>query len=345
MKKVIVYTLTLFIVIVISCEKDDRILVYTCDNPPPSDTCIDFPVSLHEWGPNPGYMGYSINPTSLNNGHPDCNPNNPSEIVYGQGVSPYWRFEIWIMNITSGEKYLVSNEVPDIWDGPRWSSTNWLVFSRSDGQIWKMTIYGDSLTKLTSSGQNFNPCWSPDGEKIIFESISDSNYIKPEIQEYRWDFFIMTADGKDLIIMDPLLDGALPVWSPDGNKIAFAQKYNSAKYYPDIGFTDISNISSSQITWDNMSIVLGLNWFPDSKNVVWSSEQGLFITNIETKKTTLVAPGCDSKTYLYPSISSDGSKILFEKLDACLVNNYEIFLEHRIWSMNVDGSGMVQLTF
>ncbi len=89
----------------------------------------------------------------------------------------------------------------------------WLVFSWGK-QIWKIKVNGDSLTQLTSSGENFFPRWSPDGKKIVF----DSNKEAPHGENVIW---IMNSDGSALKRLNEWGKGErrMPSFSPRGDKI------------------------------------------------------------------------------------------------------------------------------
>ncbi|TDI31105.1 MAG: serine/threonine-protein kinase, partial [Acidobacteria bacterium] len=86
--------------------------------------------------------------------------------------------------------------------------------------IWTYDIPRDMLTRLTFTGDNTAPIWSPDGMQIAFSSIRDS-----QIQSV----YIKAADGSGdahlLYAADrhPNAGGAIPnSWSPDGKQIAIS---------------------------------------------------------------------------------------------------------------------------
>ena len=61
------------------------------------------------------------------------------------------------------------------------------------------------------------PQWSPDGRKILFTTGRNGNF----------DVYEMNADGtgqRNLTADNDKSDGA-PVWSMDGNNIAFSRKF------------------------------------------------------------------------------------------------------------------------
>jgi len=76
-----------------------------------------------------------------------------------------------------------------------------------------MDADASNRTRLTKSGNDIEPFWSPDGEHIVFTSDRDGN---PNI-------YIMDADGSNVTL---LTDGPgndnNPSWSPDGDRIAFS---------------------------------------------------------------------------------------------------------------------------
>ncbi len=79
-----------------------------------------------------------------------------------------------------------------------------------------MDADGSNVQRLTHTpvreGGSFAPEWSPDGQKIVFDSTRDGNF----------EVYVIDADGSNVqrLTHNDKVD-ARPAWSPDGQRIAF----------------------------------------------------------------------------------------------------------------------------
>jgi TolB protein len=187
-----------------------------------------------------------------------------------------------------------------------------------------------SLAYQVTYVDNATPTFSPDGKRMIFESV---------------------ADGKEqLYVMDMATSNAVqltrgpnghedPAWSPDGKKVALVSDEGDFQV---IYIMSPDGTGMTRLT-DEHSHAIHPNWSPDSKKVIYCSSDDLhppsknpaeiYTIDIETRKTDpLISGGINT----YPGWSPDGQNILFRKIIEG--NNSEIFVA------NSDGTNLRNLT-
>ena len=77
------------------------------------------------------------------------------------------------------------------------------IFGTNDSDIFVANIDGSAATRLTETGNNYQPTWSPDSMQIAFTSTRDGNY----------NIYTMSADGTGLKrITDGPGDEVTPNW-------------------------------------------------------------------------------------------------------------------------------------
>lgn len=138
-----------------------------------------------------------------------------------------------------------------------------IVFASREGAFSQIYITNPEGTKIKKLGpfkddHSDAPRWSPDGEKIVFNTSFHATTLGPSI-------YIMNADGSSPHTPTEIgnglaLVGDWPRWSPDGNKIAFS-------YCPDCSPVDtyVYDFTTHQISY----LVYGfqLSWSPDGSKI------------------------------------------------------------------------------
>ena len=124
--------------------------------------------------------------------------------------------------------------------------------------IYSMKLDGSQLVKLTDKGDALRASWSPDGTKIVFDAL-DYNGLE------LWNIYIMNPDGsgvEQLTNTDLSINeiNVMPVWSPDGSKVAFASGRNGED--GEIYIIDADGSNETRIT-DNEHEDLMPNWCSD----------------------------------------------------------------------------------
>jgi Tol biopolymer transport system component len=216
-----------------------------------------------------------------------------------------------------------------------------------------------------------DPAWSPDGSKIVFTS--DRALDGSDSQSDIDNIWVMNADGSGAIPLTRLTtfgaDSFLPVWSPDGTKIAFeSTRALDGSNAPD-GPNGTFNIwvmkadGSGPIPVTKLTAVnadtFNPVWSPDSARLIYDSSRNLDGSNssgpngVATVNMWLVnadGSGETSLTKLTANNSwslggqwiANGAEILFGGKRA--LDGSDATGSPNLWVMKSDGSGAVPLT-
>jgi Tol biopolymer transport system component len=168
--------------------------------------------------------------------------------------------EIMVMNANgSAQTYLTNNES---WDGyPTWSPDGsriaFISLRSGHYQLWTMNADGSNQQPLTSDvGYAAFLSWSPDGSRIAFnDDFNDDDWL---------DLAIIQADGTGLV--HPL--GAsptnyrylAPIWSPDGEQLAFARVHMINSTTWDYGYIHRLDLSDNST---HLLVNIGFEWWVD----------------------------------------------------------------------------------
>lgn len=273
------------VVLIVSCRVDPEI-PYECGFTENSFTTYIYPDDKY------------------NRSKPCSNPNDPGEFAYIKSGDSY---EIRKYNLVTQLDEIII-EFPS-WETPHWSIKNWIVFGNG-GQIYKCKSDGDSLIQLTFDGENHSPSWSPDGTNIIFWRYVGLSHTY---------YYTMAEDGTDIAILDStLFDASAASYSPDGLKLAFVHhdiQNNTVIAY--IKLSDPQNIIEIESTKSGNTTLEGfLDWYPNSKEILYSDTQGaMYKTDIETGNYEVIKQNCPYY-YYSPTLLGDGKTIISQR------NNY-----------------------
>jgi Tol biopolymer transport system component len=188
------------------------------------------------------------------------------------------------------------------------------------------------------------PAWSPDGEQIAFVRNVHNATEGSETAQTAQDIYVIDEDGTDETHLtksdsDPETGTGLghPVWSPEGNKIAFSSSTwrdtnsdspESAGASPasvagmdGIYVIDMETADPCKLT----STVASFTWSPEGNKVAFSDNDAIYVINVDgTGRQELTGAGYSL------AWSPEGNKIAFVK-------------EAGLYVINPDGSGLRRL--
>ncbi len=210
------------------------------------------------------------------------------------------------------------------------AAPNTQIVFKSANDIFVMEADGSNPVNLTNTVGVIEdqPAWSPDKTKIAFHSNQD------DVGE----IYVMNADGTNITRLTTELgeNDSNPTWSPDGTKIAFASRRDhliGSIYVMNADGTNVQRLTNALPASDDEPA-----WSPDGLTIAFSTneETNLHVAKIDVTgaNRARVTPNTVSATA--PTWSPDGAKLACGHADASGIS--------QIFTVNLDGSGLVQLT-
>ena len=176
-----------------------------------------------------------------------------------------------------------------------------------DAEIYAMNVDGSDVQRLTDHpGEDWHPCWSPDGQRIVFQSVQEPG--SP------FNIAMMNRDGSDRHLVtnwDKTITGGgvgaqRPVWSPDGQRIAFS--FEGADLNATIYVVNDDGSDLKQLTYGRDP-----SWASDGQRIAFEShvEGALEIFTIRPDSSELTPITSTGDTNMYATWSPDGQQIAY----------------------------------
>ena len=235
----------------------------------------------------------------------------------------------------------------------------WLAFASNrlqNAELYLMDLTTRSLQQLTHTDEldEYMPAFSPDGRSIAFVSErTRGGMMLPPVQASGSDpktatIYLMDIDGRN---QRPLIDieGAqrAPVFSPDGQKIAFESKAPAQETGGGPGSTEnndtleiyvihIDGTNKKQLTHNDVDDGHP-TWAPNGKQIAFTAMVGDIyqIFSVSAAGGTAKQLTFTNASHYHPTFSSDGKRIIY-------VSNAHN--HYTLWMMSADGRNKTPLT-
>ena len=193
----------------------------------------------------PAGSGLSLLPAvTADDGNPAFGPDG-RRIVF-TGTNDRGTTDLYVRRLDGGAAQLIVNDASE----PTWSSRDVIAYVRS-GNIY-VARPGGGHRRFVTSG--VSPDWSPDGRRLLLvRPLARLVFDAPIGRMY-----VVGAHGEGLRRIGPPADASRPVWSPDGNWIAYeafeagilAKRIGSSEPAREIAPTQSSGESGSVASFD-----------------------------------------------------------------------------------------------
>jgi dipeptidyl aminopeptidase/acylaminoacyl peptidase len=178
--------------------------------------------------------------------------------------------------------------------------------------VWVVPAQGGWPEQLTVSNQRqVNVAWSPKGRWIAYMSDYDGNE--------QWDLFVVSASNGQVVNLTntPEVSEEGPVWSPDGEKLAYSVKPKQSPNY-ELEVMEVLTKKITHITSNTPAALsnVGPFWSRDGKSIVFTQfdaagkESNVFIVSAAGGRATNLTPHQGEKNFTATDLSPDGKTVL-----------------------------------
>lgn len=176
---------------------------------------------------------------------------------------------LWVYDLETKNLCQLTFKAKTAWPGRFDANGSKVVYMGAQDQILTIPTKGGNSTVIyskSSAEDGFrNPCWSPDGKKILAAGILASENLP-------WGLYLFDLEKNQWEFLEKSESGTLagyPNFSPDGTKIAYAAIATTGKEKANLYIFSLADKTTSKV--DTHGIVTSVPaWSPDGKWIAFS---------------------------------------------------------------------------
>lgn len=259
---------------------------------------------------------------------PKFNPNNENEFLYLKEYTPDQNStELYIYNLANKEKTLIYTG-SNIWYSPQWNQNNWILFSKSDKNIYLIKSSGDSLTQLTNEGCYHHPLWYFENNKIIAYNECLQNDIVFDFEGNILDTLPQLINAKSSLSKYPYLVNNSDI---QGQIKFYNYQLESQEFFYDYS----QEVNSSAFMGGGGGEVF---WLTNDELAFSNSTFGIKKLFASSFISQTIKSSCNSKIYKSGDINASKSKMIWSRGDYIQIDECTLKYEQGIYIMNIDGT-------
>lgn len=249
-------------------------------------------------------------------------PNDPGRILFTDAPYGGYTRQVYRFDLQTQQRNLVFEGA--VIFPSEWAGNDWVVINVLPGMIYKIKATGDSLTQLTLTGGYYAPVLDKERTRVGYHTafqhsgIIDLNGNQLDSLPYPCGFIGASAWRSENVVAEIYCDGV------ELNNIVECTREVIAP------LPENSSGCGAGITYLNET------------TLIWSDSQGVFTTDVNTRKTKCIVATCNSSFYLGLSYDPVGGDIITVRMDK-EPDGYDLLIHSTLVIMKADGSGMREI--